>query len=190
MKNFSLIKLLIFLILTIPLIVMQANAAVDPAAISKGSSTLVKLELLKGDDSGNLKLSDKITRCEFVTLVIRLMGYNKNTNIDDIRLTFTDLSQRHWAYNNMKIAVKRNLIKGYDDNTVGADNYVTYAEAQTILIRALGYENTMTGKWPANVINKAAELNLNNNVDVPQNKQLTRGEASVLIYNSLTVNFK
>ncbi|MGI6777169.1 MAG: S-layer homology domain-containing protein [Acetivibrionales bacterium] len=190
MKNYPFLRIVACMIISIFFISAHVNAEVDPAVISKSSSTLVKLELLKGDDTGNLKLDDKITRCEFVTLVIRLMGYDKNTDTDDISLTFTDLSERHWAYKNFKIAVKRNLIKGYDDNTVGADNFVTYTEAQAILIRALGYEGTMTGKWPVNVLTKAEELKLNKNVDVPQDKQLTRGEASVLIYNSLLVDFK
>ena len=82
------------------------------------------------------------------------------------------------------------LFKGYTDNTVRPNDNVTFTEARAILIRALGYENTMSGKWPDNVINKAEELGLNRNLDLPKDKQITRGEASVLIYNSLTVDFK
>lgn len=190
MKKVSLIKLTVSLAVVILLLMVQVSAAVDPAVIDKSSSSLVKLGLLKGDPSGNLKLEDKVTRCEFVTLVIRLMGYDKTTSTDDISLSFKDLDKRHWAYNNIKIAVKRNLLKGYSNNTVGPDNYVTYAEAQAILIRALGYEDTLKGKWPENVVSKANELGLDENVNITENKQLTRGEASVLIYNSLTVDFR
>ena len=178
----------IFLII-ISISALNVFAETAPGAIEKSSSALVKLQLMKGDENGNLKLDNKVTRCEFLTMILRMMGYDKTVNADDIGITFSDLKKSHWAYNNIKIAVKTGLIKGYLDNTVGADNYVTYAEAQTIIIRALGYEKNLQGTWPQNVLDKVVELGLNKNIDVPKDKELTRGEASILIYNSLPVKF-
>lgn len=190
MKKLSVMLIKIMAIAVIlSLSVFQANAEVDPAVQDRCANALVKLDLLRGDQNGNLKLGDKVKRCEFVTLVIRMLGYENETDLKDIDIKFKDLSEKHWSYNNMKIAYKYKLITGYDDNTIRPDNYVTFTEARAILVRALGYESTMEGKWPDNVINKSAELGLNKNLDLPNDKEITRGEASVLIYNSLLVDF-
>lgn len=191
MKKFKVltIKALIITVFFFSLAVFQVSAELDPAVQEKCAKALVKLDLLRGDQNGNLKLKDKITRCEFITLVIRMLGLENDTGIQDIELKFKDISEKHWAYNNIKIAYKHKLITGYDDNTIRPNNYVTFTEARAVLIRALGYENTMEGKWPDNVINKSAELGLNKNLNLPKDKEMTRGETAVLIFNSLMVEF-
>jgi hypothetical protein len=177
----------IFLIISI--FTLNVCAETAPGAIEKSSSALAKLQLMKGDEKGNLNLENKVTRCEFLTMIIRMMGFDKTVSTGDVEISFSDLKESHWAYNNIKIAVKTGLVKGYLDNTVGADNFVTYAEAQTMIIRALGYEKNLQGTWPQNILDKAVELGLNKSIDVPRDKELTRGEASILIYNSLPVKF-
>jgi hypothetical protein len=188
MKKASVARFSIGLLIMLLLFSIPAAAAVDPATINTSANSLVKLKLMQGDQTGNLKLQSKVTRCEFVTMVIRMMGYSSDTA--GVNLDFKDISKKHWAYNYIKIAVKNKLINGYPDNTVRPDNFVDYTEAQAILIRALGYESTLTGDWPDNVLNKSSELSLNKNISLAKDKQLTRGEASVLIYNSLTIDFK
>lgn len=189
MKKISLIRIAIILAFVLSLLAIQVSAAVDPALQKKASGALVKLELLRGDAKGNLKLDDRITRCEYFTLILRMMGYENTTNTENVEMKFTDISKKHWAYNNMKAALKHKLVTGYD-NKLRPDDYVTLAEAEMVLVRALGYESTLTGKWPDNVTNKSAELGLDKNLDLPSDRKITRGEASVLIYNSLTVKFK
>lgn len=58
-----------------------------------------------------------------------------------------------------------------------------------MLIRALGYGKAVEGADTAAMMNKAAELGLSTGLLVPSNRQMTRGEAAVLLYNSLTINF-
>jgi len=188
-KNISLLRIVIILVFVLSLLAVQVSAAVDPALQNKTSGALVKLELMRGDAKGNLKLNDRVTRCEYVTLILRMMGYENTTDTADVEMKFKDVTKKHWAYNNMKAALKHKLIAGYD-NKLRPDDYVTLAEAEMVLIRALGYESTLTGKWPDNVTSKSAELGLNKNLDLPSDREITRGEASVLIYNSLTVKFK
>jgi len=188
-KKFSPVKIIIVLALVLMLLTVQVIAAVDPALQNKAAEALVKLELLRGDAKGNLKLNDRITRCEYFTIILRMMGYENTTNTDDVKMTFTDITKKHWAYNNMKAALKHGLVAGYD-NKLRPDDNVTLAEAEMVLIRALGYESTLTGKWPDNVTTKSAELGLDKNLSLPSDRKITRGEASVLIYNSLTIKFK
>lgn len=190
MKKLSAFKIFAALVIVFSLFVVQVSASVDTTLQQENAKALVKLEILKGYPDGSLGLEDKIQRCQFFALVVRMLGYDKDADIDKVSIPFTDIDKSHWAYNSIKAAYKYGLVAGNPDNTVSPNNYITYAEELTVLIRALGFENTMTGKWPDNVINKAAELGITKNTDLAQNKQVTRGETSVIIYNSLTVEIK
>ncbi len=189
MKKKLLVKSIIIIAFTLLIFSMQVQANVPTNANFEeiASKALVNLKLMMGDEQGNLNLENNVTRCEFVTLVNRMMTYD----VDDSSLSvpFKDISPKHWAYNNIKTALKHSLINGYTDNTVRPDNYVSFVEANAVIIRALGYDSNINKKWPEGIIDKSKEVGLDKNMKVPEDKLITRGEASVLIYNALTVNF-
>ena len=188
MKRKKLLSLILFIILT-TFIFTQVQASTEMDLQNQNAAALVKLKVLSGYPDGSLKLQNNIKRSEFFTLVVRMLGYNKDIDTASVAMTFKDISKTHWAYNNMKVALKYKLVSGYPDNTIGPEKNVTYAETLSVLLRALGYENTITGKWPDNVLNKASQLEITKNLKILANKQMTRGEISVLIYNSLTTEF-
>lgn len=184
------------LIIVLAVIVMfpaGSSAQIDEQLRDNCAAVLVKLKLMQGGTGGNLRLNDQITRSEFVTLVIRMMGWDRDTGLDGIELAFSDSEKiQPWAEKYIKIALKYNLIKGYNTGNVvelRPNNAVTTAEALAILVRALGYESTIEGGWPDGVMNKASSLGLCRNFDLPPGHKLTRGEAAVIIYNALTVNY-
>ncbi|AUG56006.1 S-layer homology domain-containing protein [Acetivibrio saccincola] len=154
------------------------------------AEALVKLNILKGYEDGTLRLDNKIRRSEFITLVVRLKGYHYDADIDNVKINFKDIEEKHWAYNNIKLAVKYGIVTGYPDNTIAPNNDVTYAEALAVVINALGYKDSLEGDWPDNVIQKAKELKLDKNLSLEPNSRITRGEMSVIIYNALTVPLK
>lgn len=193
------LKFIITLLIILTLLAVQVSASNDPKAIESkaveseiiktASNSLVNLGIMFGDENGNLNLKNDVKRCEFLALVIRMMGFKPNDSTDGIEIPFNDISKKHWAYESMKIAIEHELISGYTDNTVRPDANVNLVEAQAILLRALNYEKSLVGEWPENVLNKASELSLNKDVGLSTYKELTRGESSVLIYNSLTIAF-
>lgn len=189
MKRAHLITMLLVLMILPSIIFTPVYASSDTDIQNQNAAALVKLKVMQGYPDGSLKLQNNIKRSEFVTLVVRMLGYDKDTDTSAVAMPFKDLSKSHWAYNNIKAALKYRLISGYPDNTIGPEKNVTYAETLTVLLRALGYENAITGKWPENVISKSAQLAITKNINLPGNKQMTRGEISVLIYNSLTTAF-
>lgn len=192
MKNSYLVKILISLVLICSLTFSQALASTNLDLQKDRAQALHNLGILKGYPDGSLGLNDKIKRCEFFTMVVRILGYENALDITDVKLPFTDISKSHWAFDNVKTAYKLGLINGNPDGTLTPDNYITYPEVLAVLVRALGYKDPgpEAGKWPDRIINLANSLGMTKDVDVPANKQITRGEASVIIYNTLTVNFK
>lgn len=188
MKKLFIIKFpVILLMLLIFILPVKASSSIDLQ--NSTAQNLFKLKIMQGDDNGDLRLQDKIKRSEFITLMVRILGYENETNLDNIKVPFKDISKEHWAYNYVRISYKYGLVDGYPDNTIAPDNFITLAEAQTVLVKALGYKDAITGSWPENVLSKASQLGIDKNLDIPANKQITRGETSVLVNNSLIVNF-
>lgn len=156
----------------------------------QSANALVRLGLLKGYGNGDLGLEKKITRAEFASIIIRMMGYDKNPIKVSSKISFKDLSKKHWAYSAVRMAASLGYIKGYSNKTFKPSNNITYAEAISIMVRVLKYGDKLSGQWPDNYINKANTLGLLKNLDVSADTPITRGNAAVLITNSLNVEIK
>lgn len=184
-------KVLSFIIVFTMMFFLLSNtqASSDITIMDQNANSLVKLGIMKGYEDGTLRLNNKIKRSEFITLIVKMMSYDKDNDLGSTKISFKDIKKNHWAYTNISLALKYELVAGYPDNTIAPDKDVTYAEALAVVIRALGYEKTLTGKWPNNVVDKGSELTLNKNLILDPNHQLSRGEMSVIVYNALTVNF-
>lgn len=190
MKKLFIIRVPAILVILTLLFIIPVNAQVDSTLQNDCAKALVRLKLLQGYSDGSLKLQDRIKRSEFITLTVKMSGYDKITDAGTGNLPFKDITSKHWAYNYIKVALKKGLVSGYPDNTIAPDKYVTYAEALTVLVKVLGYESALKGTWPDNVVTEAAQLGLNKNAALPNNKQITRGEMAVLVYNALTADLK
>ncbi len=70
---------------------------------------------------------------------IQAVGINKFSNKSADLSEFSDESDIDEEYRkSIEIAVGNNIVKGYNDNTLKPDNYITRAEAAVILSRCLG----------------------------------------------------
>lgn len=166
----------------------RANAAAAPSLQDICSAALIKLDIMHINTKGSLKLKNKIKRCEFIAMVNSAMSYDP-ADAKDIKIKFKDISAKHWAYNDIKTAVGHDLINAYKDNTIRPDKNITNSEALDIMIRALGYGKTISAAQPEKVVEKAAELGLSNGAELPPGSLVTCGEASIMVYNALTVFF-
>ena len=95
-------------------------------------STLSNGGYLKGyPEDETYRPSNPVTRAEFASIVSRF--YEPTSEVNE---GFYDLAG-HWAENAVLTAVASGLIDGYEDGTFRPDNYVTRAEAMTIINRML-----------------------------------------------------
>ncbi len=84
--------------------------------------------IVNGYTNGTFKPSDKITRAEVSALIDKTMKYEEvATN------TFEDLSGTEWYADSILKNVEAGNLKGYEDNTVGADRYITRQEVAVML---------------------------------------------------------
>ena len=154
------------------------------------SAVMVRLGLLKGYQGGDLGLEKKITRAEFSTIIIRMLGYEAKPFNPKAEISFKDLSKKHWAYMPVRMSASLGYIKGYADKKFKPSNNITYAEAITIMVRILGYDDKLEGKWPDNYVNKAKGIGITKNLDVVSKRAITRGDIAVLVVDSMAVEIR
>ena len=94
-------------------------------------STMAKLGIIKGKTRTVFAPDDFITRAEFAAICARF-----DESEFDISNTFTDISG-HWAENEIYEAAAHGWIKGYEDGTFRPDEFITRAEAITMINRML-----------------------------------------------------
>jgi hypothetical protein len=176
------------ILITFILISTQVSAAADLKLQSSDAAALQKLDIMHKDAKGSLRLKDKMKRCEFIAAVNSAMSYDLAADAAGVKITYKDLSSKHWAVNDIKTAVKHNLIVPYSDNTIRPDKFITNAEALDILINALGYKDTVSNEQDS-ILKEAAKLGITGDPGLKSGTQLTRGDASIILYNALTVDF-
>lgn len=98
---------------------------------NKAISTMAKLGVVKGRNAEAFDPNAPITRAEFATICARFDKTQISTGSN-----FTDISG-HWAEKYIERAATLGWIAGYSDGTFRPGNYITRAEAMTIINRVL-----------------------------------------------------
>jgi len=148
---------------------------------------LKMLGIVKGDDLGNFNPNNPITRAEFTTMVVRMLGLEAAASYIATPTVFPDVTEQHsWAYGYINVASGRGLVKGYEDGTFHPSANVTQAEALTILLRAVGYSDNLPGNWPVDYVMQGATLEIIETGFVP-GTAATRQVIAVLVDNTLDV---
>ena len=114
-------------------------------------STLSSMGIVKGHNDDTFAPNAPITRAEFAAIAARFDDKNTDTSSK-----FTDIAS-HWAKNEIGIAANKGWINGYPDGTFRPNQYITRAEAMTLVNRVLNRlpENSSDLldsmiKWPDN----------------------------------------
>ncbi|MEW6724108.1 MAG: S-layer homology domain-containing protein [Bacillota bacterium] len=151
--------------------------AVVPAAsatVSDRSFDLAAYGILRGDAYGNLRLNDRVTRAEMAAILCRLSGWDYSASV---AAPFTDISPSHWASGYISHASQQGWIKGYVDGRFQPETAVSHAQALTMLVRLLGYEDRASrSAWPTGYLNVAGQLGLTTGLRFELNAAATRGE--------------
>lgn len=150
-----------------------------------------ELEIMVGDSAGNMNLEAGLTRAEFTTIAIAASKY-KNSVAHGAKISvFKDCNYKHWAAPYVKVAVTNGLISGYPDGTFRPDTPVTYEEAFVVALKLLGYTSEDFGNtWPYGQVSLGKSLGLGANIQKGIGDYITRGEALVLMYNTLNAKVK
>jgi hypothetical protein len=116
----------------------------------------------------DVKPDDPIKRAEFCKVIVLALGKGTTAaGLAGLRPAFVDEIPT-WAWGYVNVASYMGIINGYTDGTFKALNPVSYAEAVTMLIRAIpGHAAQVPpGVWPYNYLFYGVDAGFTGSVDV------------------------
>ena len=173
------------LALVLALGLAPAALAAAPAE-DQAAQALAALDIMVGDENGDLALERTITRAEFTKLAVAA-STSRDTVGDTVAVKpYPDVPQTHWAAPYIKAAVDLGLVQGDLRGYFNPDRTITLAEGVTLALRLLGYEDSQfTGVWPSGQMAQYRALDLDQGITIGQDSSMTRRDAMYLFYNLL-----
>ncbi|WP_139992332.1 YDG domain-containing protein [Paenibacillus paridis] len=150
-----------------------------------------------GYEDGSFKPNNTITRVEFIALINRSYGFTETADV-----SFSDVASSSWIYTEVSKAIKAGYIKGYANGTFGANKPISRQEAAVIVDRLLNLTNTDSAaasftdsssiaSWAKAAVDAAVANGIlqgyASGANFKPNQPLTRAEAVVVLYRSVTV---
>ena len=89
---------------------------------------LMSKDVVSGYPDGSFKPDKQITRAEFVKMINYIFGYSEKNSV-----SFTDVGEGDWFYDEIGKAVKAGYISGYDDGTMKPNNPITRQEVSKVM---------------------------------------------------------
>jgi S-layer family protein len=153
----------------------------------KAVSRLVAFDVLNGYKDGTYKPEQDVTRAEFAKILVEALGIGNAAQAAVGKVTFPDVTASHWASGYINVASGQGLIEGFPNGNFQPNDQVTYAEALTMLVRALGYQDSfLKGAWPGSHIAKAAEAGITSGVSYSDARGFAnRGKVAQMVNNTL-----
>ena len=151
----------------------------------EAAQVLSALDIMTGDESGDLNLSAPVTRAEFVKMLMAASPIS----VGDVTYVspYPDVPASHWAAPYVEAAVAAGYVTGYLDGTFRPANTITLAEGVVMALRLLGYTNAdFSGSFPAGQMAMYKTLDLDEGITIGQNDTMKRQDAMYLFYNLLS----
>lgn len=140
-------------------------------------------EIIKGDNSGDLRPEDPITRQEFAVILTRLNGTAEEAETYSGTVDFNDVDKiASWAKNQVGYCKVNGLMLGDNNNCFNPEGKVTGEELAAILLRLLGYRNADI--WGQNIEKLS---NLTCMPPIP-NRELKRRDVFEAVWPAISTN--
>lgn len=189
-KIIAIISALAITISSIPAYAAFKDVSTD-ASYTKSLDRVSSLGIINGTGDGNFSPYDSVTREQFATMIVKAAGLASNADNLKGSSIFIDVDPYGWSTGYINAAVGKGLITGMPDNRFYPESGITFAQACTILVKALGYTDTdLQGTWPKNYIEKAKILGLATGINMVSNDNVPRWAAAVMIDNLLDTQTK
>ncbi len=166
----------------------------DPQ-VAEAAEFLRLLGVVDGTGENAFTPDRVLTRAEFCKMAVELMGNGDKVAAQMNRTVFLDVPSTHWARGYINVATQVStegesstpgIIRGDATGRFHPDDYITCAEAVTILMRVLGYSDSTVGfgmAWYDGYMNTAGSVGLTEGLSLQPTDTVTRGETAKLLYN-------
>lgn len=191
-KVLSIVLSLVMVLCMMPVMAFadSTNAAYSDISGEKcegAVNVLDALGVIDGYEDGTYRPDQVVTRAEMAKLIITALGMDSYATATTS--SYSDMQNAQWAIPVVEYATNLGIVEGVGNGKFSPGNPVTYEQAVTMIVRALGYTtdcNEMNGTWPAIYVQKATALGLFRNVEGNQyGTGADRGDVAIMLYNAL-----
>ena len=187
MRKWASCFLALVLLISLSLPALAAESEAQEAA-----QTLYELGLFQGtgtDAAGKpaFDLERAPSRAEAVTMLVRLLGKEREALAGDWNTPFTDVAD--WAKPYVGYAYANGLTAGVSQTRFGGENSVTAAQFLTFALRALGYESGKDFSWDS-AWELSDDIGLSEGRYDANAKRFTRGDAAIVSLAALRTQQK
>ena len=134
-------KTIAFIIITVQILSLIACAQSGIFDSMSLNETQVKdlydLGIMIGDENGNLRLDDAITRAEAAKMIC--IAGNIKPAYDISKKIFNDISSSHWAYGYASALKEAEILHGDENGNFNPYDNITNEEIVKMIVSLLGY---------------------------------------------------
>ena len=166
-------------------------SAAGPVSEGEAAEVVGALNIMVGDENGDLNLDRDVKRAEFITMAVKASAMGDQVG-EASTSPYPDVPRKHWAAGFVQAGVQMGLISGYLDGTFRPDNKITLAEGATIVLKLLGYTGSdFSGAYPTAQMAMYHSLGLDEGLQARGSGDvLDRRDSMYLFYNLLSVKNK
>ena len=155
----------------------------DTEYYSEPVNVLSGFGVIGGFPDGTFGPEKEVTRAQMATMIVNTLGMNVSGQSDT---KFSDVPKSHWASGFIAYATSVGFVAGYPDGTFKPDQQVTYDQALTMIVAALGYKaESLPGSWPGNFVNKAQGLGILDTCKTTGTTNAPRQDIACFLYDAL-----
>lgn len=176
-------------ILSVILVVIQlltVTAFADTVQLTDGQKEdLYNLGVMLGDENGDLRLNDNITRAEAAKMMC--VAGNISLPSDIKENIFNDIAPEHWAYKYIYAAKEHNIVNGDGNGKFNPENNISNEEIVKMIVCLLGYGEMAEQQsgYPAGYTATASRIGVTNNLNLKTKTPATRNDVAIMISNAL-----
>lgn len=169
------------------LCILSASTCVGAVSLNGAQKgELYSLGIMTGDENGNLRLDDTITRAETVKMLCVAAGLNP---VGDGEQPFSDVDDEHWARGYICRAKEEGIINGDENGLFNPEDSVTNEEIVKMLVCLIGHGAAaeMRGGFPAGYTALATRLGITAGLELAVNSKAIRNDVGLMVLQTLDV---
>ncbi len=146
---------------------------------------LHNLGIMTGDENGDLRLNDNITRAEAAKMICVAGNINLPSNTGE--KIFDDVAADHWAYQYIYAVKENKIINGDGNGNFNPENNITNEEIVKMIVCLLGYGEMAEQQsgYPAGYTATASRIGITSNLNLKTKTPATRNDVAIMISNAL-----
>lgn len=158
----------------------------EDADYAEAVEVLADLGIFTGDDKGNFKPNNTITRAECAAIICRMLGVEDEAKAMKNQV-FPDVPASFWGAGYIAKAAELGIIGGYGNGKFGPNDSVTQVQVVKMLVCAIGLGDQAMeeGGWPNGYVKIASEYGIIEPLDIHIDDVAPRWMIAILVYNAL-----